>query len=237
MEMFRRKISDETKSLLEALEDVHRIARQTTMLSLNVSIEAARVGELGAGFTVIGKDICKLASEVQLLADNLYARVDGLMISIGDSLMAQSSARERHHRETSERIAGFLTKLSADLKQILQQQVFDYQAEPHRPGRERKRTARRADHGHDEPFPVPGHRAPARGAAHHDFLGGRRAYRHVARQAERGRRSFGAEETLAGVLEELSRKYVSEEQRDIHRIARGGAAANVKAAAPNIELF
>ena len=59
----RSRVVAQTRGVLDLLETVDGIARQTRMLSFNVSIEAARAGEFGRGFSVIGDEVRKLASE------------------------------------------------------------------------------------------------------------------------------------------------------------------------------
>lgn len=234
-EKFRRKIADETKDLLAALHDVRRIAKQTTMLSFNVSIEAARAGELGPGFSIIGMEIRTLAEEVQQLANNLHARVHALMTSISDSLLTQSEAREKHHREAMERIASFLDGLSGNLARVLQQQVRGYHADLIRQmANENERLAepimammgsiqfqdivrQQVEQLVEMSSAVGAHIATLRG-----------------RLDESGRLPPG-ERSLADLLDGLSSDYVTEEQRNVHRLAsRGGAVVDV---APRIELF
>ncbi|STD31250.1 Methyl-accepting chemotaxis protein 2 [Edwardsiella tarda] len=54
-----------------SVEDIHRLSNQTNLLAINSAIEAAHVGELGRGFTVIVKEIKHLASEVKQHASQI----------------------------------------------------------------------------------------------------------------------------------------------------------------------
>ena len=72
---------EDTKSILELIQN---ITNQTNLLALNASIEAARVGEHGKGFSVVAEEIRKLADrtsqsaeEIKHLVESLITIVDG----------------------------------------------------------------------------------------------------------------------------------------------------------------
>jgi DNA-binding protein H-NS len=118
----RGKIGDDTRRVLEVLEGVNAIARQTTMLSLNVSIEAARAGEAGKGFAVIAAEIRKLAAEVAALSSDVQSRVEALMHTVTVDLQQQTDQREREEREAIEHISQTLNSLTDDLTTIVSHQ-------------------------------------------------------------------------------------------------------------------
>jgi iron only hydrogenase large subunit-like protein len=56
-----REINVGSGEIAEVIDVVSKIARQTNLLALNASIEAARAGKAGAGFSVVADEVRKLA--------------------------------------------------------------------------------------------------------------------------------------------------------------------------------
>jgi methyl-accepting chemotaxis protein len=58
-----RDLASASGSLGEMAQDVGKLARQTSLLSINAAIEAARAGESGRGFAVVASEVRRLSGE------------------------------------------------------------------------------------------------------------------------------------------------------------------------------
>jgi len=67
-------LNNQTKEIVKVLSQITEVADQTNLLSLNASIEAARVGDAGKGFAVVADEVKKLAEQTR----NLVANITGI---------------------------------------------------------------------------------------------------------------------------------------------------------------
>lgn len=83
-----KELSNEINIILGYIKD---ITNQTKMLGLNASIEAARVGDLGKGFSVVAKEIRNLAESSRETSKNISSLVEKIHISVEKTILVSNT--------------------------------------------------------------------------------------------------------------------------------------------------
>ncbi len=68
----------QAKDILSVVDDISKIANQTSLLALNANIEAARAGEAGKGFSVVANEVQSLSRQASNSADNIRILLSGV---------------------------------------------------------------------------------------------------------------------------------------------------------------
>lgn len=81
------KLAEHTGNMQSIIELIDNITSQTSLLSLNASIEAARVGEAGKGFAVVASEISNLAEQTQNATVDITELINNISMEL-DELVA-----------------------------------------------------------------------------------------------------------------------------------------------------
>lgn len=78
LDMSRRqgeKLNELATDVAEYCNDIAAVSNQTKLLALNASIEAARAGSAGAGFSVVAEEVKRLAEHTEKIVEDLNAHL------------------------------------------------------------------------------------------------------------------------------------------------------------------
>ncbi|MDY2590024.1 MAG: methyl-accepting chemotaxis protein [Agathobacter sp.] len=78
------ELKEQSSAITEIVHAINDIAEETNLLSLNASIEAARVGDAGRGFAVVAEEIRKLSDQCLASAGQIEAIVKEISTKTND---------------------------------------------------------------------------------------------------------------------------------------------------------
>lgn len=126
-----RRIFDQVEAIVNGIEDVrtkvsevddiiatvNKVADQSNLLSVNASIEAAKAGEYGRGFTVVAQEVKNLAEQSSKATTRVRMTLESIQSSIENVVFEARVGRERADAGVAsiEKTGGIITDLGSDI--------------------------------------------------------------------------------------------------------------------------
>ncbi len=114
-------ISDLAHRLDGIVQGVRKLARQTNMLALNASIEAARAGQAGKGFAIVASEVKALSRQTDQAAKDIGDGLRALNDAITESVDALSLRQGRERMDLND-IASAIGDLEQNMRFLIDQQ-------------------------------------------------------------------------------------------------------------------
>ena len=114
-------IESDVNEAINVVNKISSIASKSNILALNASIEAARSGEFGRGFSVVADEMGKLAKDSGSSAGEIKATLAQITNHLGEIIQAIKAANEssKGHMDSINEIQSILDEaiqLSAEMK-------------------------------------------------------------------------------------------------------------------------
>jgi methyl-accepting chemotaxis protein WspA len=106
-------ISDRAGKISTVVTTINKISDQTVLLSLNAAIEAEKAGELGKGFSVVAREISRLADQTAVATQDIETVVKEMQSAVSSGVMEMDKFSEEVRRRVEEvnRIATALGRM------------------------------------------------------------------------------------------------------------------------------
>ncbi len=113
-------LTSELSILKESVAQISQISDQTQLLSLNASIEAARAGDYGKGFSVVAKEVRALAHQTHDVAQHVTDKIANFDLIIKENFCCtgEDDVEEKIHAAAS--LPGFIDVVHKNYSDIRQ---------------------------------------------------------------------------------------------------------------------
>jgi methyl-accepting chemotaxis protein WspA len=110
-------INDRANKISCVVVTINKISDQTNLLSLNAAIEAEKAGEYGKGFSVVAREISRLADQTAVATQDIEYVVKEMQSSVTTGVMEMDKFAEQVKKGVGE-VAGIGEELSKIIDQV-----------------------------------------------------------------------------------------------------------------------
>ncbi len=103
-------ISDRAGKISTVVTTINKISDQTALLSLNAAIEAEKAGELGRGFSVVAREISRLADQTAVATQDIDSVVKEMQSAVASGVMEMDKFSEQVRQRVAE-VSGIASAL------------------------------------------------------------------------------------------------------------------------------
>jgi methyl-accepting chemotaxis protein len=108
-------INEKTSNITEVITTITKVANQTNLLSLNATIEAEKAGKYGAGFSVVAREVNRLADQTAVAALDIEDMILEMQTAINDGVTAVKRYTEQTRLSTEK-----TSRISEDISKIIE---------------------------------------------------------------------------------------------------------------------
>ena len=91
-------INDRANRISHVVTTINKISDQTNLLSLNAAIEAEKAGEFGRGFSVVAREISRLADQTAIATQDIQQVVSEMQTSVATGVMEMDKFNDEVRR-------------------------------------------------------------------------------------------------------------------------------------------
>ena len=112
-------VVEQVRQLTPLAELISNIARQTNLLAINASIEAARAGPEGAGFKVVAAEVRRLSAQTDEAARQITDGISAVAVAIDTELVAANRLDADEGEEKLAELSHTIAEMSEKLAKIV----------------------------------------------------------------------------------------------------------------------
>ncbi|WP_320006717.1 methyl-accepting chemotaxis protein [Maridesulfovibrio sp.] len=109
-------INEKASRINQIVTTISRIADQTNLLSLNAAIEAEKAGQFGQGFSVVAREMRRLADQTVIAAEDIELMVRDMQSAVSSGVIEMEAFNQEVRSSVDE-----VEKMSSDLGLIVDQ--------------------------------------------------------------------------------------------------------------------